>query len=518
MKKIKFSQKLWIPFFISLIALVAISVFDAYKMRQIQIDGRKQLLVSVSTQAVNLVKQYDDLAKSGAMTEEEAKKQALERLRLIRYDGKGYFTISNSKNVIVMQPIKPEMAGKDLSNFKDPAGNLVFVMSTAASRETPQGGFFEYMWPQVGGTEPVPKLGFSIAYAPWDWVFSTGAYMDDINALFLRSLYSSLALMVLIGAVLAAVNYAINQSLLNALGGDPVYASEVVSRIAAGDLTGDIHVGRNDQRSLLYAMTRMRAALISVISSIQDGATTISHATSEIANGNFDLSSRTEHHASSIEETAASIEDLTQTVKKNADNARQANEISATAAEAAVNAGAVVNQVVQTMGAINESSRKIVDIIGVIDGIAFQTNILALNAAVEAARAGEQGRGFAVVASEVRGLAQRSASAAKEIKTLIGDSVGQVSAGSRLVEQAGGTMEQVVSTVKQVTEIVGDISMASRDQSNGIEEVSRAITDMNDVSQQNSALVEQASAASQSLQEQASKLLQAVSVFKIKHA
>ena len=258
----------------------------------------------------------------------------------------------------------------------------------------------------------------------------------------------------------------------------------------------------------------MNGQLLAIVGQVQLGTQTIATASSQIAAGNLDLSARTEEQASSLEETASSMEELTATVKQNADNARQANGLAATASEIAKKGGLVVAEVVDTMGAINASSRKIVDIISVIDGIAFQTNILALNAAVEAARAGEQGRGFAVVAAEVRNLAQRSAAAAKEIKTLIGDSVEKADTGAKLVHQAGVTMDGIVESVRRVTDIMGEISMASQEQTAGIEQINQAIAQMDEVTQQNAALVEQAAAAAESLQDQAATLAQVVSVFK----
>jgi methyl-accepting chemotaxis protein len=265
----------------------------------------------------------------------------------------------------------------------------------------------------------------------------------------------------------------------------------------------------------MFAMKAMRDNLVKIVAQVRTGTDTIATATAEIAAGNLDLSSRTEEQASSLEETAASMEELTSTVKQNASNSRQADQMAAVASDIAVRGGAVVAKVVSTMGDINESSRKIVDIISVIDGIAFQTNILALNAAVEAARAGEQGRGFAVVASEVRNLAQRSAAAAKEIKELIVNSVEKVENGSKLVEQAGSTMQEIVDSIKRVTGIMGEITAASFEQSQGIEQVNQAVTQMDDVTQQNAALVEEAAAASQSLQDQARALSEVVSVFKL---
>ncbi|MDM0021325.1 methyl-accepting chemotaxis protein [Variovorax saccharolyticus] len=305
------------------------------------------------------------------------------------------------------------------------------------------------------------------------------------------------------------------RSLGRQLGGEPAYAAEVVGRIASGDLAVPIATGSARSGSLLHSIRLMQIELTEVVGKIKASSDTIATASNQIAAGNQDLSSRTEEQASSLEETAASMEELTSTVKQNADNARQANQLAASASEVAVKGGAVVSQVVDTMASINASSKKIVDIIGVIDGIAFQTNILALNAAVEAARAGEQGRGFAVVASEVRSLAQRSAAAAKEIKGLIDDSVGKVGAGSALVAEAGATMEEIVGSVRRVTDIMGEITAASQEQTSGIEQINQAITQMDQVTQQNAALVEQAAAAAQSLQGQAGDLSQVVGVFRL---
>ncbi len=287
-------------------------------------------------------------------------------------------------------------------------------------------------------------------------------------------------------------------------------------QVADGNLDTVIDVDSHDETGqLLQALKDMNGSLNGIVGRVRTGTDTMATASAQIASGNLDLSSRTEEQASSLEETASSMEELTSTVKQNADNARQANTLAASASEVAVKGGAVVSQVVETMVSINESSRKIVDIIAVIDGIAFQTNILALNAAVEAARAGEQGRGFAVVAAEVRNLAQRSAGAAKEIKALIDDSVTKVAVGSKLVDEAGSTMNDIVASVQRVTDIMGEITSASREQEAGIEQINRAITEMDAVTQQNAALVEEAAAAAESLQDQAAALAEVVSVFRL---
>jgi methyl-accepting chemotaxis protein len=318
---------------------------------------------------------------------------------------------------------------------------------------------------------------------------------------------------ILLGLALAAL---IGTWLVRGISRPLEEAVQFASRVAAGDLTQQIDVTSRDETGrLMQALKEMNASLAKIVGQVRGGTETIATASGQIAAGNMDLSSRTEQQAGSLEETASSMEELTSTVKQNADNARQGNALAVSASEVARKGGAVVAQVVETMGAINDSSKKIVDIIGVIDGIAFQTNILALNAAVEAARAGEQGRGFAVVASEVRNLAQRSAGAAKEIKALIGDSVEKVESGAKLVDEAGDTMQEIVESIRQVTDIMGEITAASVEQTAGIEQINQAIAQMDQVTQQNAALVEQAAAASQSMQDQARNLESVVGAFRI---
>jgi methyl-accepting chemotaxis protein len=326
-------------------------------------------------------------------------------------------------------------------------------------------------------------------------------------------------LLYLIGVVATAIGVACAWILTRSITNPLRNAVSIAQTVAAGDLTSQVTVdGKDEVSQLLAALKAMNANLFETVTKVRQGTDTIATASTEIAAGNLDLSSRTEQQASSLAETASSMEQLIGTVKQNSDNARQANQLAGSASEVAVKGGAVVSQVIETMASIDASSKKIVDIIGVIDGIAFQTNILALNAAVEAARAGEQGRGFAVVASEVRNLAQRSAAAAKEIKGLIGDSVDKVAAGTKLVDQAGATMGEIVDSVKRVTDIMSEITAASSEQTSGIEQINLAIMQMDQVTQQNAALVEQAAAAAASLQDQAGNLSQVVSVFKLDDA
>ena len=307
----------------------------------------------------------------------------------------------------------------------------------------------------------------------------------------------------------------ITRSLLKELGGEPNEAADLARAAALGDFTHTVAVRPGDTLSLLASLGAMQGSLSKVVSTVRQGSEGVATASAEIAQGNNDLSARTEQQASALEQTAASMEELGSTVKQNADSARQANQLAQSASNVAVKGGEVVGQVVETMKGINESSRKISDIISVIDGIAFQTNILALNAAVEAARAGEQGRGFAVVASEVRSLAGRSAEAAKEIKSLINASVERVEHGTTLVDQAGVTMAEVVSSIRRVTDIMGEISAASNEQAMGVTQVGEAVTQMDQATQQNAALVEEMAAAASSLKGQAQELVQAVAFFKV---
>ncbi|MRW90083.1 methyl-accepting chemotaxis protein [Duganella sp. FT80W] len=332
----------------------------------------------------------------------------------------------------------------------------------------------------------------------------------------------SLKLMIalVLGSLVAglALGALITRALTRQLGGEPGDVAKVAGKIADGDLTVDVTLRQNDSRSVLFAMKSMRDSLGGIVGQVRTSTDTIATASAQIASGTQDLSSRTETQAGALEETASSMEQLTSTVKANADHARQANELARSASSVAQKGGAMVDEVIGTMGAINASSGKMADIIGTIDGIAFQTNILALNAAVEAARAGEQGRGFAVVASEVRTLAQRSAAAAKEIKQLIDDSVSKVGAGARQVDEAGVTMREIVASIQRVTAIMADIQAASSEQTAGIEQINRAIVQMDQVTQENAALVEQSAAASESMQDQARKLAELVSVFRVEQA
>ncbi len=364
------------------------------------------------------------------------------------------------------------------------------------------------------------SMAFDEAVGAIDKLLAFNYAGGDAAAAHVKGVYDQarLAVVVLLGLALVlgiALSTLITRNLQRQLGGEPRTAVAVARAVAEGDLSTRIALKQGDTESLLAWLDKMQQGLTRAVSDVRRGSDYVSHASQEIATGNQDLSTRTEQQASELQETAATMEELGTTVRHNADNARQASQLAHTASEVAVQGGEVVGRVVETMKGINESSRKINDIIGVIDAIAFQTNILALNAAVEAARAGEQGRGFAVVAAEVRNLAQRSAEAAKEIKGLIGASVDRVEQGSALVDQAGVTMQEVVSSIRRVSDIVSEISAASSQQSSGVSQVGQAITRMDQGTQQNAALVEQSAAAADSLKQQAEQLVAAVAVFKL---
>jgi methyl-accepting chemotaxis protein len=475
---------------------------------------KKQALKGVMDIVFSLLTSYADDVKSGKLTLEEAQKRAVGRITDIRYHGNEYFWVNDFDAKMVVHPIKPELNGKSVADIKDPNGKQIFIEFAKVGKEK-EAGFVDYQWAKPNETKPSDKTSYVKALKEWGWVVGTGIYVDDVKkevaVLRMQILGGTaiLAALIFLGAWVIARR--IKAALDKAIG--------VSEQIAAGDLTAKIEIESSDETGhLLESLKIMNEGLAKIVGEVRNGADSIATATEQIAAGNADLSQRTEEQASALEETASSMEELTSTVKQNADNAQQANQLAISASGVAVKGGEVINRVVRTMESITDSSRKISDIIGVIDGIAFQTNILALNAAVEAARAGEQGRGFAVVAAEVRSLAQRSAAAAKEIKSLIEDSVGKVQDGSRLVEEAGQTTQEIVTSIKRVTDIMAEISAASLEQSSGIEQVNTAITQMDDVTQQNAALVEQAAAAAESLEEQAQQLVQVVTRFKLDEA
>ena len=492
--------------FLGIVVLVGVSLST---LRESMMKERTAQLSTLVVLAHASLESIHAREQSGELTREQAQAEAKKFIGSLRKDEQYFFVRGYTDDVNYVHPnpkrigiVDPKVGREAGERYRAAlAGKTVGTVTAYGTRP--------------GTKQEVQKLYAIIRFAPWDWTVGFGDYIDDIDATFKRSAFVLLAIGGALLLVLGVLSMSMVRTLYRQLGGEPGYAADVVRRIGSGDLGVEVTVRPGDTDSLLHAMRQMQQRLAETVRGIRSSTDSIATASGQIATGNQDLSSRTEEQASSLQETAASMEQLTSTVKQNAENARQANELAVSASEVAVRGGTMAGKVVDTMDSINASSRKIVDIIGVIDSIAFQTNILALNASVEAARAGEQGRGFAVVASEVRSLAQRSADAAKEIKALIGDSVEKVETGSLQVAEAGKTMEEIVARVKRVTAIMGEITVASQEQTSGIEQVNQAISQMDRATQQNAALVEQAAAAAGALQQQAGNLVGAVSAFKV---
>ena len=518
MPALSLRQKLLAPMVFCLLALLTLTLFNAYQARDKAYEARQLALRDFVDSADSMIAAIAAEAKAGKLSEEDAKATAIARVGQLRYaGGSGYITNITTGSVVLNNPSTPKFNGKFMGDFQDAKGGYLYRNIAAVGASAKGNGIISYWWPRPGASEPSEKIAYVKRSTAWSWDLVAGDYVDDIQQAFVAALIKSLVVLAVLAALLAVIAWLTMRSVLGAIGGEPAVAAEIANRIAGGDLSqsGLQATARAPEGSVIAAVERMSAQLRQLVTRIHETAGVIQHSAAEIATGGLDLSQRTEQQASSLEETAASMEQLTATVHQNAENAQRASQIANSACTVAERGGAVVDQVVTTMGDINTSSRRVVDIIGVIDGIAFQTNILALNAAVEAARAGDHGRGFAVVAGEVRTLAQRSASAAREIKTLIQASVERADAGATLVNQAGETMREVVSTVRNITGIVTEIASASREQSSGIQQVGLAVTDMDRVTQQNAALVEQSSAATQVLQEESQKLSRLTASFKL---
>ncbi|CAN0619996.1 methyl-accepting chemotaxis protein [Burkholderia multivorans] len=510
--KMTLNRKLGSMIAVLWIGLMLIGAFGAWQTRSSMLASRREQLAELVQQAYGIAGHFHRLAQQGRLSDADARAQALTVLADLRYGTDGYVAINDSHSVIVMNPFLPKMNGKDASGMKDREGNPIFPKLVAAGNQ-PGGGFAVFLGRKPGSDVRADKANYVMRFAPWDWYIATGVYMDDVERVFYANLVRWLVATTILGIGSTLVMRFVLRNIRDMLGGEMEVAVDVARRMSEGNLAANVPVSDRALPSLMLALETMRDGIVEMVSRVQAGAENISVGAQEIASGNSDLSHRTERQAAALVQTASSMDEMTANVKHNAESAEHAAQLASEAADVATRGSQVVDGVVQTMGEITSSSRQIGNIIGVIDGIAFQTNILALNAAVEAARAGGQGRGFAVVASEVRSLAQRSAVAARDIRALIDASTQAVEAGAEQVSNAGTTMSDIVRSVARVHAILDEISRASREQSAGIEQVNRAVGEMDQVTQQNAALVEQAAAAAHSLRDQVASLRDAIGHF-----
>ncbi|MBK3780246.1 hypothetical protein G3A43_08245 [Paraburkholderia aspalathi] len=513
-KKMSLKVKLWLALGVVWAGLGSLGAYGTYDAHSRLVKERLAALDLVLDTAANIAEVYQAKVAKNEMSEQDAKKAVLAQWDLLHYGKTGYVYAATLQSVSLLNPGRPELVGKDATSMTDAKGNHPYVDLSHLARSKGHG--YISAWSKKPGTQDVTEKISAVRLIPqWDWFVAAGLYSDDIESAFTSILVAHLIFVIAAGLVSTLVMVLIIRNIQQSLGGEPTYAMEVASRIADGDLSLQVELKPGDQQSMLFAMARMRDSLADVIRRILESAESVSAGASQIAAGNSDLSGRTEMAAASLEQTSSSMSELTAAVEQTASNAQEANRLASEASAFALNGHNAVDQVVTAMSSIEEASGQIGEIVATIDSIAFQTNILSLNAAVEAARAGEQGRGFAVVASEVRALAQRSATAAKEIKSLIDASVQRVKAGSVHVAQAGKTMTDIVAGVDRVTGIMTAIAAASSEQSNGIAQVHQAIAQMDDATEQNASLVEEASAAAAALNEQAQRLRATMSEFRV---
>lgn len=512
--RLTISNRLTLLILSAVVGVALVTGLFLHSEKNLILEERQSTVQQAVMTAAGIVDFYREQAAKGVLDTAAAQKQALAALRSLRY-GKGeYFWVNDQQPKMLMHPIKPALDQSDLTGNVDPDGKHLFVEMKDVVKRDGQ-GFVFYRWPKPGSDTPVRKVSYVQGISEWNWIIGSGVYIDTIDAtMTARASYFGIA-----GVVLSALLFLIGRSIASSITRPLTQAVIAAKRIASGNLTGQISAASNDEvGQLLSALAIMNSNLAGIVGRVRVGTEAIATASAQIAAGNLDLSSRTEEQASTLEQTAASMEELTATVQQNAEYASRAHEMAVSASTIAQNGGQTVTEVIDSMDAIRGSSGRIVEIIAVIEGIAFQTNILALNAAVEAARAGEQGRGFAVVASEVRNLAQRAAAASKEIATLIQASVQQVGAGVISVQRAGKTMQDIVVETSGVVAMMEQISNATREQTTGLVQVNVAISAMDQVTQQNASLVEEAASAAISLSEQANDLTVAVGAFTLLEA
>jgi methyl-accepting chemotaxis protein len=451
------------------------------------------------------------LEKAQGLPRDQAQALALQAISKLRYNGNEYFWINDMQPRVVMHPIKPDLDGKDVSSVKDPNGLPLFKAFVDKVRASGQ-GFVEYQWPKPGSDKPVDKISYVKGFEPWGWVLGTGLYVGDLHDALVHEL---IGIGVVATLSLGLAGY-LFLSFYRVIEGGLSETRRHLRAMTSGDLTTSPSPwGKDEAAQLMLELRAMQDSLRSMVRSVRGSSDDIVNSSSEIASGAMDLSARTEQAAANLEQSAASMEQIAATVKSTSSHTDEASRMARHNAEAAADGGRVMREVMRTMDGIRTSSAQIGEIIGTIDAIAFQTNILALNAAVEAARAGDQGRGFAVVASEVRMLAKRSADAAKEIKTLIGASVEQVAGGAEIVRKASATIEDIVVSSQRVDQLLGEVATGAREQSAGIGQIGQAVTELDKMTQQNAALVEETAGAAGAMKAQAEALAGEVARFRL---
>ncbi|REC93551.1 methyl-accepting chemotaxis protein [Kushneria indalinina] len=496
--------------------LVGMLMINAWQSRGVMYTEREARLTSAVDMAESLVQHYQARVERGELTDSAARQQAFDELRSLRFDGgDNYVYVVNGNLQIMAHPKRPY--GQDVSGVTDPAGRLLFQDLVTEGRANGQ-GFTEYRSNFARGSEAQPRVrAFVSQYQPWDIYLASGVFMGDVNATVLENLMESALVVLIAGALLTAMFWWGMQRVLRRLGGEPAYAAGVVRQIADGDLTAPVSLREGDRTSLLANIRSMRDALADSVRAIQTTTQSVDQGASEIASGNQELSSRTEQQAAALEETSSSMEQMTASVRQSAESADQARQLAQQARDTSREGQQAIDEAVQSMAAITEGSTKIADIVSLIDSIAFQTNLLALNASVEAARAGEEGRGFAVVAGEVRQLANRSASAAQDIKALIDTSGQQVGEGAQRVQAASERMGDVDARIQRMNDLLGEIAAGAREQSSGIEQINQAVSQMDQSTQHNAALVEQTAAAAGELEGRAQELREFTRRFNVEH-
>jgi len=515
MRNIGFMGRLRIALAMALVGLLVLGTWSAFEGRNVMLKEREDGVRNMVQAAQAIVADYAAQASQGVMPQAEAQKQALAKLKSMKYGKDGYMFVfdSNLTLLTIGNQSLQKLENQSVRDRTDPNG--LFYYQAFLKTGDAGGGFVNYVsnLPDTGKT--ADKVSYVSKYPAWDWYICSGVFLNDVQSVFYKSLIQYFLMILLVGLAVSAVMLVTMRTTQRSLGGDPMYARQIIEQIADGNLNTDISLRSGDSASLLAMMGKMQQRLAEIVGDVRRGADQMQLASQEISQGNDDLSRRTEEQASSLQETAASMEQLTSTVKLNADNARQARDLAADTRALSQKTTQTVDGTVSTMQGINDQVGKMGDIISTIESIAFQTNILALNAAVEAARAGEQGRGFAVVAAEVGQLAKSSASAAKEIKAMITLSTERIATGSNMVTQVGESMHAMMKSIANVSDLISEISDASNEQSKGIHQVNIAVTQMDQVTQQNAALVEQGAAAPSSLNAQAQELQQVVSLFKL---